>query len=420
MKLSLFATCAPGLEQLLAAELHALLPVDSHLHPQDIQVHSGGVAYTGSSETLAHSLIGLGLAARLLVRVAEFPVRHLNELEKKIAAMDWRAWLTKQSPRTLRATARKSRLYHTGAITERISRAISAALGEGPAKNAWRTESRELPNEDHSTDAAATMWPGVVARIENDLCLISLDVSGAPLHRRGYRRNPYRAPLREDIARALIIASGWDGKTGLVDPCCGSGTLLVEAAVWATGWPPGWLRSFALEQTPLGSDRLISDVKYQRLSAMASKFKKGNAMESLQLYAADRDPEAIKVATANWLAWPWNAAVNNPSATPVDNRVSVLEFPTPQIEFQTQDIHQLELPHQAMWIVTNPPWGTRVAAATGVYRRLGELCRSIQHGRLALVTNDRKLAYKTGVPLHSAFLTDAGGIKINACVDQFT
>ncbi len=248
MTLRLFASCAPGVEPWLANEICSLVPEKfGATAPTNMETVPGGVSFSGDRETLAHALIGLGLASRLLVRIAEFPVRHFNELEKMLARVEWNSWLCPGEPLVVRATSKKSKLYHSGAIEERVLRVVRKSLESIAADG--RSEVPFTRTEEET--------PSLVIRLEHDVCTISLDVSGTPMHRRGYRKNPYRSPLREDLARALIVASGWDGRSTLLDPCCGSGTILIEATMWAQGIPPGCNRSFAVVATPLGDKALF-------------------------------------------------------------------------------------------------------------------------------------------------------------------
>ncbi len=441
MTWQIFASSAPGLERLLADEIHGLVPVDFHTshRPSAIEVVPGGVSFGGSTETLGHALVGLGLAARVLVRVAEFPVRHLNELEKSVARLPWSDWLRPTEPLEIRATAKKSKLFHTGAIQERVARGIQRAGGPaaatveavvgGQAKPtagelASQTAGGQAGPQTNESDEASERvldgtWeggervhPAVVVRIERDRCMLSLDVSGQPLHRRGYRVNPYRAPLREDLARALVIVSGWDRRQPLVDPCCGSGTVLIEAALWANRIPPGLGREFALGATALSDPAGIRAIKRQRLGWAEATVGEG------RLAGFDRDPNAIAAAQLNWQQW--HAQLTRVGDFDAGPGVCGGQFPT--IEWEAQDVMRLAIRETPVTWVTNPPWGDRIQPSgklVFLYQRLGELRRqSGPASRLALITLHRELAYKTGVPLGSAFLTDAGGLKVNAFVES--
>lgn len=377
MKFSLFASCAPGIEPWLEREIRELEmgTAARASSPKNIVQDIGGVRFEGDQLTMAHALVGLGLAARLLIRIATFEVTELSNLESYVGRLSWTGWLERDAPRAIRATAKKSRLYHSGAIEQRVMRAITRRLKDDPS-----------PVDAEAIDQAASL----VVRMDNDVCTISLDASGLPLHRRGYRLNPSHAPLREDLARAVVLASGWDRKRPLVDPMCGSGTLLIEAAMLASNWPPGMGRRFGIEPTALAHRVSIDDVKQDRMS----RFQPMTAM----ILGSDRDERAVAAAKEN---------------------LAGLDFP---IQLAVGPLSATALSQQPLSIVTNPPWGGRVSAdrhLNPLYRSIGDLRRRAEDGSsLTLVTSRRELAYKTGVPLRSAFLTDAGGTKVNAFVED--
>lgn len=470
MKLSLFASCAPGLEPWLADEVTQLLQRysiaagDSHNNPlhtnqaptsqppvaqtvdsvidppvsvPPVSVVAGGVQFSGDQQILAHALVGLGLASRVLVRIATFPVRELSTLQAHVARLPWSGWLLRGVPRVARVTCRKSRLYHSGAVEQRVLQGIAIRLNDGlgppqlddPRATAKRSAAHEHPeadrspqdlaaansqynddsdDDDHvSANAAADQsspQASLVVRLDHDQCTISLDASGTPLHRRGYRLNPHQAPLREDIARALILASGWDRQQTLLDPLCGSGTLLLEAALLATGQAPGQYRSFGIEHTVLGRIKSKHESAGGKSVAEVDPIQRAVAMQrrdarvlSAKLMGNDRDPQAIQAASEN-------AA-----------RLGIT------LNLQCGNLRAIETPESAVCIVSNPPWGNRIqpgARLNDVYRSLGDLRKQSPVGStLALITSQRPLAYKTGVRLRSAFLTDAGGTKVNAFVE---
>ncbi len=377
MKLSFFASCAPGLEPWLEREIRELhigmIAQDSA--PTNIVEDIGGVRFEGDQWTLAHALVGLGLAARILVRIATFQVTELSSLDSYVGRLSWTGWLKRDAPRVIRASAKKSRLYHSGAIEQRVLQGIARRMKDSPPAV-----------DEKSNEQAASL----VVRMENDRCTISLDASGQPLHRRGYRLNPFYAPLREDLARAVVVASGWDRKRPLVDPMCGSGTLLIEAAMLAANWPPGMGRRFGIESTALAEKVSIDDVKRERM-------KQVQPVTAL-IVGSDRELRAIAAAREN---------------------LSGFDFP---IRLEVSPLSAADLPQEPLSIVTNPPWGGRVSADRDLYplyRSLGDLRRRAQTGSsLTLVTSRRELAYQTAVPVRSAFLTDAGGTKVNAFVEH--
>jgi putative N6-adenine-specific DNA methylase len=139
----------------------------------------------------------------------------LGELERKAGLIDWKRSLPPGTPVQIRVTSKKSRLYHQKAIAERIGNAIAAA--------GFPLAVREAGGDDDESAAGDVQL--LVVRLLRDECTISLDSSGELLHRRGYRLATAKAPLRETLAAAMLLASGWDGSGSLLDPFCGSGTI---------------------------------------------------------------------------------------------------------------------------------------------------------------------------------------------------
>ncbi|RPJ45205.1 MAG: hypothetical protein EHM21_09560, partial [Chloroflexi bacterium] len=251
-----FAVTAPGLEPLAAKELRNIgislegqKPVTG-LHLAEKRTtggaaaesdRSGGVSFTGSLEDIYRANLHLRTASRVLVRLGDFYAAGFPELRKKAGRLAWERFLAPGQPVSLHVTCHKSKLYHSGAVAERVLAAIADRLGKpAPAVKA-------SPTGEEGEGTAVQM---IVVRLIHDHCTISVDSSGELLHRRGYRQATAKAPLRETLAAAMLLASGWDGASPLVDPFCGSGTIAIEAAMLALGIPPGWRRSFAFMNWP--------------------------------------------------------------------------------------------------------------------------------------------------------------------------
>ncbi len=140
----------------------------------------------------------------------------------------------------VRVTCRKSKLYHTKAVSERVVSALSEKLGRDIV----------APHAQSNLDEDDTPPPTLMVRIEDNLCTVSLDSSGAHLHKRGYKERTAKAPIRETLAAALLMMAGYDGTQAFVDPMCGSGTIAIEAAMMAGNLAPGMNRAFAFEGWP--------------------------------------------------------------------------------------------------------------------------------------------------------------------------
>lgn len=367
--LSLFAACQPGLEPLLANELRALGVTPS--------AQRGGVAFAGDVRDVLRCGLWLGTASHLLVRLAEFRCRALGELQRKAAELPWADWLRPRVSLEVHATTRGSRVYHTGAAEERIENGIAKALGSTPP--------RVHPDDD--------IVARVHVRFRDDLCTVSLDATSSPLHRRGYRLDARKAPLREDLAHALLLASGWTPGEAVLDPFCGSGTIAIEAAGLARGLAPGRLRPPPLEHLALFSPELWDEVRRETRTPAATT----------DIQASDRDEGAIA------------AARENASRAGVADAIDLQAVPISAQPWLCGD----GTPERGV-LVTNPPFGLRVAKGGSLlplYQTLGHKAAKLGPGwRLAMLAHDVRMARRTGLPLHAAFTTKHGGLTVTAMV----
>lgn len=218
-RMEIFLVATPGLEEPLAQEAAACGLAG--------QVQPGGVTLTGGWPEVWRANLMLRGATRVLVRIGAFRALHPAQLDKRAHRFPWADFLRPEVPVRVEATSRKSRIYHAGAITQRIEAALRDSLGATIAD-----------------DAPVT----VKVRIEDDLCTLSLDSSGESLHKRGHKQAVGKAPLRETMAAMFLRQCGFDGREPLLDPMCGSGTFAIEAAEIAAGLHPGRLRRFAFEE----------------------------------------------------------------------------------------------------------------------------------------------------------------------------
>lgn len=315
----------------------------------------------------------LRTASRVLVRVARFKATAFFELEKRAKQIPWGGFLAPGGDAEFRVTARKSKLYHSGAIAERLGNAVLTRV-QGTA-----VHGRTAP-------ARGQLF---VVRMFRDVCEISVDSSGDLLHMRGYRQAVAKAPLRETLAAALLIAGEWRADTPLLDPFCGSGTIPIEAALLARQIAPGMQRRFAFMDWPEfhASDwtALIDEARSKALARAPSR-----------ILASDRDAGAIESAAAN--------AERAGVAADVDLSVRALSA--------------IEPPSTAGLIATNPPYGVRVgrrAAVRNLYAQLGHVLRARCSGwRIALYSPDPRLTGEVGLRLREILRTTNGGIRVSA------
>jgi putative N6-adenine-specific DNA methylase len=369
----LFAICAPGLEDVLEAEMRALgLAVGK----RDV----GGIAFAGGSSALFRANLWLRTATRIIARVGEFHARMFDELERHARKLEWTRFLASGQPVRLRVSTSKSRLYHTGAVAQRIAEAMEKSTGVAP------TVASGAGEDDDEGEA-----PLVIVRLFRDQCAVSIDSSGALLHRRGYRLATAKAPLRETLAAALVLASRWDARTPLLDPLCGAGTIPIEGALLARRIPPGLTRRFAFMEWPGFHpptwDRVVDEARAQILPFAPAP-----------ILGSDRDAGAVTAAQAN------------------AKRAGV----EADIEFEVKVISRITPPagEAAGAMVTNPPYGVRVGdrdALRNLYAQLGNVARERFPGwSVTALSAEPRLDSQIGGKLETLLQTKNGGIAVRA------
>lgn len=378
-----WAVAAPGLEPLLEAELRTLGFADA-------AASTGGVRFACDASGLARANLQSRLASRVVVRLATFKALAFHELERAARRVEWTRMLGPNASYRLRVTAKKSRLYHSDAIAQRVAEAIERAVPgarrvDGPAKD----EDEPLDDTPHALGVAADAASAqlFVVRFEHDRCTVSADSSGALLHRRGYRQAVAKAPMRETLAAAMLSAARYDAAQPLVDPFCGSGTLLIEAAMIARRIAPGSSRGFAAERWPE-----VPPAAWARQRATAAEQVLPKA--SAAIIGADRDAGAVA------------AAIANAERAGVRGDVDVLQRP----------LAATQLPPGPGLLITNPPYGVRVSERgplRDLYATLGRVLREQGRGwRFAMLSADRALEGHTGLRFAERLRTSNGGIPV--------
>jgi putative N6-adenine-specific DNA methylase len=368
---------APSLERLAERELNAL--------GIGAEASTGGVNFSGGRAELYRANLHLRTASRVLVRLGGFYAAAFSELRKKASRLPWEAYLRPGQPVAIHATSHKSRLYHSDAVAERIAGAIADRLGQAPVV--------EKGSDEPETPGSQL----IVVRLVRDQCLISLDASGALLHQRGYRLATAKAPLRETLAAAMLLAANWDRAAPLVDPFCGAGTIAIEAALLAKNLAPGRARRFAFMDWPDFDDRLWRRL-VDEAEAAAVELPAG------AIYASDRDAGAIEAAQAN-------AARAGVAAA---------------IQFSQRAVSDLEPPAGPGWVVTNPPYGRRLDEGhdlRNLYARLGQVLRQRCPGwHLALLSSDVRLEHALGMDIDEAGRLPLlnGGVRVSLIQGRIT
>ncbi|WP_298492450.1 class I SAM-dependent RNA methyltransferase [uncultured Maritimibacter sp.] len=357
--LDIFAVCPPGLEPQLAAECRALGFARG-------KPEAGGITLTGDWAEVWRANLELRGATRILVRLGSFPAFHLAQLDKRARAFDWSALQPHIPVRVDVTTNQKSKIYHAGAAAERIERAL---------------------REEHGLPIDPEAPVRIMARIERDLVTISVDTSGESLHKRGHKLHTGKAPIRETLAALMLRACGYMPGEAVVDPMCGSGTFLLEAAEWASDLQPGRDRSFAFEHlATFDADAFAGLRRASSAPGVAPVF-----------YGSDRDQGAV------------NGAIRNAEASGVAGLC----------HFSCQPLAALQPPPTPPGLVLlNPPYGERIGADKkgplyALYGSFGKIMRErFPSWRIGMVTSDPKLAHVTGLELGSGPVIDNGGIKV--------
>lgn len=377
MPLSMFAVTAPGLESLAAAELRAI-------GAKKVRAEEGGVGFVGGRETLYAANLWLRTASRVLVRVAEFHASEFHELERRARRVPWEQYVSPGRAARFRVTCRKSRLYHSDAVAQRFAGAVAAKLGDAAIAAGAPTSTDD--QDDEGSDAQL-----FVVRIAHDECTVSVDSSGTLLHQRGYRQAVARAPLRETLAAAMLLAARWDPSSPLVDPMCGSGTIGIEAAMMARRLAPGRQRSFAFQLWPDADERCWTELRARAENGVV-------ATAGAPIVCSDRDAGAVAATLAN------------------AERAGVAA----DIEVREGAISTLDAPAGTGWLVTNPPYGVRLGEREklrNLYAQLGHVVRAaLPRWTIALLVADRALASQLRLPLEPRMETSNGGIPVELLV----
>jgi putative N6-adenine-specific DNA methylase len=357
----IFLAGTPGLEADLRAEARDAGFGKSQLVP-------GGVTLNGTWADVWRANLELRGAGRVLARIASFKAEHLWQLDKRARKVAWASLLRPDVGVRVEATCRSSRIYHSGAAAERIERAIRETLGVSV-----------------TADAPVT----IMTRLEDDLCTLSIDTSGEPLHKRGHKQAVSKAPMRETMAAMLLRRCGYRGSEPVVDPMCGSGTFVIEAAEIAAGLKPGRSRAFAFEQLAT-----FDAAAWRRLKASGGEIRL--APLACVAFGSDRDAGAVRMGREN------------------ADRSSVGAL----TDFRQLDVCELTPPQGAPGLViVNPPYGARIGEGKNLqplYRSLGQvLLERFAGWRVGLVTSETQLAQATGLPFKPPSAPIAhGGLRI--------
>jgi putative N6-adenine-specific DNA methylase len=305
-----FATCPRGLEDLLADELLAQRALK-------IVVTDGGVSFEGSLETMYRVNLHSRIATRIMSRVGQGSYATEEDIYKATFKLHWPSWFKVNQTIRVKVTGVKCPLKSLDFVTLRIKDAVCDRFREEGALR----PSVSVRDPDVRIHAYLTQ----------DQYQLYLDTSGAPLYQRGFRDVSVIAPLRENLAAGIIMLSGWIPGTPFLDPMCGSGTFLIEAAMMAVNQPPGMKRTFGFQKLTSFDEGLWKKIETEAMNKM-------KPIEFLDIYGSDMDLRAVRVARHNL-------------------KVAGLEEVAKVMQ---SDFIKLEPPTSEGTLVTNPPYGQRI------------------------------------------------------------
>ncbi|MDG1665841.1 MAG: THUMP domain-containing protein [Hellea sp.] len=361
-KFEIFITTQLGLEHLLQDEIKKFEFTDPVLLV-------GGVSITGDWVDVWKANLYLRGATKVLARIGEFRAFHLAQLDKRARKFPWHITIPKgMSIKAEVVTNRKNKIYHAGAAVERIERAISEELGS------------KIAGSISSADIVLKI------RIIDNNVIISLDTSGDGLYKRGYKLATGKAPIRENIAALALYYCGYSGNEPVIDPMCGSGTIIIEAAEISRNLMPGRNRKFAFQKFNSYDEKLIEH--------FVKKWQ--NKASALTFTGMDRNHNVVEHSYQNSI----RAGIDDIS------------------NFKTQSIEKLTRPNgPAGLVIVNPPYGSRIGKKKdlfSLYRKFGEKMKNEFSGwRVGMITSDNALAQSTKLPFESSELAISnGGLKI--------
>lgn len=336
-----FATAAAGTEGALRDELR-------ELRIAKVRATRGGVHFGGDIGHAMRACLRSRIASRVLLRVADFYAPDGDALYEGTSRVDWSQWIGSELTLAVAATVKNGDLTHSGFVAQRTKDAIVDQL---------RRREGERPDVERSDPDLR-----VVVHIDRNDAAVYVDLSGTPLSRRGYRTEAGTAPLRENLAAAMLRLSGYRPGTFLLDPMCGSGTIAIEAAMWSAGIAPGGKRGFGFQRWRNFDD---TAKEFWRIECeRAERFAEAIPSE---IYASDSDGTVLRIAAAN------------------TERAGV------SIGLGHLDLKELEAPPPGSWVVTNPPYGVRMDGDRKWINYFRRALDTLRDSTVVVITPDRDL-----------------------------
>ncbi len=360
---TLVALCAIGAEKILGNEI-------KHLGYKLISNAPGRVVFSGDDDALIRTNLCLRTADRVYLEVAEYGAEDFDMLFDGVYAVNWQDYFKKDTKVVVdKVRTYKSKLNSEHSIQGMVQKAIYKKLGD-----VWRMST--LPESGEQSD--------VRIYIDEDKVMVLLDLSGLPLHKRGYRTDGGVAPLRETTAAVLLQLMMWRRKLPLHDPFCGSGTIAIEAALYAHNVAPGLGRRFALEHLAFYNAARAAQIKKEEASKIRTDVE-------TRITGSDIDPKAIERAKLN----AEHACVMAGRA--LQSIGSDAKVPRP--DFVQADFTELQAPYSEGILIANPPYGERVGdadEAEALYRKMSCLPGSFEGWEMGFITTHKKFQESFG------------------------
>lgn len=337
-KHQLIATAAFGLEAVVARELKELGYTEQ-------RVSDGRVQFSGDTAAVCRANIGLRAASRVAIVIGEFEARDFGELFERTKALRWEEWIPVDGEFPVRGRSVKSQLHSVPDCQRIVKKAVVERLKAVYGRERFEESGPRC---------------GIEVSLLNDLATLTLDTSGAALHRRGYRTYVGEAPLRETLAAALVLLSYWNRERPLVDPFCGSGTIAIEAALIGRSIAPGVARSFAAERWPRIDPAFWEEARREARALIGPPLP-------IKIIGTDVNPRAVSIARRHAAA----AGVAD------------------DVHFQQQALAELRTSRKYGCIITNPPYGERSGELREVerlYREMGRVFAALDTWSIYVLT----------------------------------
>ena len=343
MKLELIATATFGLEAVVRREIEAL-------GYKVLKSEDGKITYLGDERAIVRSNLWLRTADRVLLKVGEFAAGTFEELYQRTKGLPWEHLIPPDGNFPVSGSSVKSALHSVPACQKIVKKAVADRLLAA-------TGAETLPETGPVS--------AIKASLLKDRVTLTLDTTGPGLHKRGYRVADVAAPVKETLGAAMVLLSFWKEGRVLIDPCCGSGTIPIEAALIGMNIAPGLSRTFASETWALTDPAVWKDERRKAFEAVKSG-------EDLVILGSDKDPRAIRAARQN----------------AVEAGVSEV------VKFTVRDVGDLESKEKRGVLVTNPPYGERIGdkdAIRDVYIALRRFLIRHPDWSLFLLTSDKSV-----------------------------